>query len=129
MRWLESLYVMYADELPVNPQDIGISLEWHEVIESLLGWIEAGHHWRDSLIRQNRVLNFDSTLLALKNSQICARYRDWLWKQVCLYTQGYSVWNVLMPESEQLDVLHRLEMTPSLRERFNLRETYAALGH
>ncbi|GEM75145.1 hypothetical protein [Vibrio sagamiensis] len=127
--WVHALYVVFGNYLPCKPNQIGIEFEWEEVIQLLQVWLEEEEFKQNLPSRLGYELSFDSTLMAMQNSDIHDTFRQWLWRQLCIQSRAFISWNMVMPVFQQEWVFHNLKSVPSARERFNLRNSNAIVGY
>ncbi|AUI87863.1 hypothetical protein BS333_15830 [Vibrio azureus] len=127
--WVQALYVVYGDDLPLTPKQVGIELEWEEVIQLLQNWLEEEGFEKRLPSRLGFELSFDSTLAAMQNTDINHIFRQWLWRQLCIHSRAFLPWNMVMPVFQQEWIFHSLKSVPSARERFNLRNSNAIVGY
>jgi hypothetical protein len=127
--WIKALYVVYGATLPVSPAQVGIELNWQEILELLKKWREMEGHIQKLPSRLGYELTFESSISAMMDRNIDAQFRGWIWKQICLYSRSYIQWDEMMPIHQQEWNIERLKSAPSAAERFNLRGNHAVVGY
>ncbi|PKF50036.1 hypothetical protein AT251_14480 [Enterovibrio nigricans] len=128
-KWLQALYVIYGERLPLDPTAIGVDYSWEDALDVLNKWVEKNDHWFSEPARLGEKLSFDTTINSLKDPQINAEFRHWLWKQLCIHSRVYVLWDALMPVHQQDWILERLAQLKLASERFELRGRNATLGY
>tara|TARA_B100001059_G_scaffold235340_1_gene280618 strand:+ start:971 stop:2290 length:1320 start_codon:yes stop_codon:yes gene_type:complete len=127
--WLQALYIVYGKRLPVTPKNLGVDLEWHEMLEKLKQWVEVGAYQQVSPGRMGQPLTLESSIQAMFDTQVSASFRVWIWRQVCLHTRSYIPWDMAMPAHQQESNIKRLTQNPTASEKFNLRNNNAVVGY
>ena len=121
-KWLQALYVMYGAALPIQPKDYIDEPVWDEVFGILYQWIDSGLYLCDKPIRLNRQLNFESSLMVLRDPYIDCELRTWIWRQLCVRSRMYFYWHPLLPKSQQDKVFSNLVASGVGQDRFGLAE-------
>ena len=121
-KWLQALYVMYGAALPIQPKDYIDEPVWDEVFGILYQWIDSGLYLCDKPIRLNRQLNFESSLMVLRDPYIDCDLREWVWRQLCVRSRMYFYWHPLLPKSQQDKVFSSLVDSGVGQDRFDLAE-------
>ncbi len=127
--WMHALHVVYGDKLPFKPELLGVDYQWDEILDVLNDWVGAKLHISSSPLRLGTPLSYESTLKSLRSCKIPARYRNWLWQQLCIHARVYIPWDAYMPRVQQVWIFDKLNAQSLASERFNLRNYHAALGY
>ena len=127
--WIQALYVVYGERLPLKPSDVGVEYEWEEICQKLVEWQERDGHQQNLPSRLGFALSFESTLKAMQDQNITAEFRQWLWYQLCIQSRVYIPWDMTMPRYQQDWNFTRLRELPSASERFELRNQNAVVGY
>ncbi|USD34277.1 MULTISPECIES: hypothetical protein [Vibrio] len=127
--WLFALYIVYGDRFPLNPHDLGVEYEWGEAVVRLEDWCKLDGHRVNKPMRLGETLTYESTVLAMKNIKIPAKYRDWIWRHLCIHGRIYIPWSWTMPVAQQNWLFSKISNQPAAIERFNLRNQNATLGY
>lgn len=127
--WIQALYVVYGEQLPLDLERLYVEYEWDEVKARLKSWVDEKKHVLDEKGRLGKTLSFESTLEAMKDTSIDAKLRIWLWKQLCVRSCVYVPWDLAMSAEQQENNFNRLKSSPHVRHRFNLRNSNAVVGY
>ncbi len=127
--WIKSLYVVYGALLPFSPRQVGIDLEWKEIITLLKEWRIEECFIQPSYCRLGKPLKFESSFEAMKSPDVDEVFRSWIWKQICIHSRIYIPWDPMMPVHQQDLNLQRVKAIPSASERFDLRSNHAIVGY
>lgn len=127
--WIQALYLVYGERLPLNGQQVGVDYEWPEVIELLRQWVADEEYVQNLPSRLGYALNFETTLAAMQDANVEASLREWLWRQLCIQARAYIPWDMAMPAHQQDWNFNKFKSVPSAKERFDLRNHNAVVGH
>ncbi|MFB9134093.1 hypothetical protein [Vibrio olivae] len=127
--WLQALYVVYGERLPLNHLQLGIDYQWEEAVANLQTWLETGDEQLSLPSRLGFAFGFESSLRAMSDSAISADFRDWIWRQICLGARVYVPWDMSMPTRQQQQILDKLKQNKPAMDRFNLRNDHAVMGY
>ncbi|OEE51685.1 hypothetical protein [Vibrio splendidus] len=127
--WIQALYIVYGKRLPVTPKNLGIDIEWHEMLEKLKQWAESDAYRQVSPGRMGQPLTLETSIQAMFDTQVSAAFRIWIWRQVCLHTRSYIPWDMTMPAHQQKWNITRLTQNSTASERFGLRSNHAVVGY
>ncbi len=127
--WLQALYLVYGDLLPVKPSALGIDYQWSEAVELLTQWQAGPQPVLTLPSRLGFALSFESSLSAMRSSEIDEQLRRWIWRQLCLHCRVYLGWHPMLPVVQQDWLFRKLKETSTAAERFNLRNHHAVVGH
>lgn len=127
--WIQALYVVYGSLLPLEPKDVGVEYDWHEIVDLLRDWLDDERHILNVASRLGCALSFESTLEAMKDTDIDVTFRTWLWRQICIKSRIYVPWDTAMSAEQQQRIFNNLKRNPSLSDRFNLGSSNAVVGY
>lgn len=127
--WIQALYVAYGEQLPLQPNEVGVEYEWEQVVSILQQWVAESKYQQNLASRLGYALSFESTLAAMQDPHINVLFRSWLWRQLCIQSRAYIAWDMAMPISQQDWNFNKLKVTSSASERFNLRNSHAVMGY
>lgn len=127
--WIQALYAVYGSSLPLKPSEVGVDKTWEEVIDILDEWLEDVRDQHPFPLRLGVALSFESTLNAMRDPDIHASLRVWLWRHLCIHARAYTQWNPMMPIHQQEWNFSKLASAPSAIDRFNMRTKNAAVGY
>ncbi|WP_260260655.1 hypothetical protein [Vibrio intestinalis] len=127
--WIQALYVVYGDLLPLKPNEVGVEYEWEQVVSILQQWVAESKYQQNLASRLGYALSFESTLAAMQDPHINVLFRSWLWRQLCIQSRAYIAWDMAMPISQQDWNFNKLKVTSSASERFNMRNSHAVMGY
>lgn len=127
--WLFALYIVYGERFPLNPHELGVEYEWEQALAILEDWCDTGESRVNKSIRLGVALTYESSVQAMNDKNIPAKYRTWIWRHLCIHGRIYIPWNWAMPAIQQNWLFSKLSEQPAAIERFNLRNQNATLGY
>ncbi|MCG7497902.1 hypothetical protein MHO82_13610 [Vibrio sp. Of7-15] len=128
-QWVNTLYVMFGEQLPLQPNQLGIDIEYDSAINLLVEWWQQSSYGGGSKLRLGKRIHFESSVDVLLSPHIHAELRLWVWKELCIVSRAYFPWSpYLMPE-KQMPSLLRFKANAAAKERFNLRSRHAIVGY
>ncbi|MEZ8087616.1 MULTISPECIES: hypothetical protein [unclassified Vibrio] len=128
-QWVQALYIVYGQRMPVTPENFGLDIEWDEILIKLTEWVESGAYIQVSPSRMGQPLTLETSIQAMFDTQVSTVFRVWIWRQVCLHTRSYIPWDFTMPAHQQNWNITRLTQNSAASERFNLRNNNAVVGY
>ncbi|MGR5094568.1 hypothetical protein ACPV5O_05155 [Vibrio maritimus] len=128
-RWIQALHAVYGPKLPILPSEVGVDKEWEEVVDILEEWVEDERHITPYPFRVGKALSFESTISAMRNPDVSALLRVWLWRHLCVHSRAFIPWAPMMSAHQQEWNFTKLASTPSAIERFNMRSQNAVVGY
>ncbi len=129
-QWINCLYLLFGERLPVNPAQLGIDIEHDEALVLLQNWWqECQGMTPPKKIRLGRELCFDSTIAALTSPVLSARLRLWLWRELCIVCRMYVNYSPFAAPGVQNKVIRGISQHSMARERFDLRIRNAVVGY
>lgn len=127
--WYEALFILYGELLPFLPSEIGVLIDWKDAYILLLEWKEKQDIEKTYALRMGKPLDFDTSITAMKSSEINAVLRGWLWRELCILSRVHFYWHAQLPFHDQERLFENIINIPLIRERFNLRGKNETVGY
>ncbi|MGC3835169.1 hypothetical protein [Moritella viscosa] len=127
--WIVALYIVFGEQLPVLPSQIGSDIDYSLAITQIQTWWENKGNVLFSSWRYGEPQSFDNSLELLASVEVTADFRLWIWKELCITCRGYFPWNSLVNAEHQYTVLSKMKGNSIARERYNLRAQHAIMGY